>query len=329
MKKVLFAVLLCAMVLSGGVAFGAPEYTIKVGYIGSENHPTMKALKEIFVPKVEEGSKGKIKVELYPNGQLGGDRELCESVLLNTVQIAIPASSVLGGFERQIQVLDLPYLFSGRDAAFEAVEGPLGERLNESLKKKGFFVLGYQENGIRHTSNSKRPIKTMKDLDGMKIRTMENSVHLASFKAFGANPTPMGWGELYTALQQGTVDGEENGYVLMVDGKFYEVQKYVSETGHFFSFEMLISSKKFMDSLPKDLQSLVLEAIKETTVYQRKLMAEEEAKAKAIMIEKGVEVNTLTPEARAEFVKASGKVYDKFEKKLGKDIMDIARSVQK
>ncbi|MDY2985279.1 MAG: DctP family TRAP transporter solute-binding subunit, partial [Synergistes jonesii] len=197
----IFAVMVAIAIMAAGAASAAPDYTIKVGYIGSETHPTMQAMKT-FAKDVEAGSKGKIKVELYPNAQLGGDRELCEGVQMGTIQMAIPSTSALAGFDKRIQVLDLPYLFTTRKAAFDAVDGELGQKLNSYLEKKGFFVLGYQENGFRHVTNSKRPIKSPADLKGLKIRTMENPMHIAFFKELGANPTPMSWGELYTALQQ-------------------------------------------------------------------------------------------------------------------------------
>ena len=136
MKKILSAVVFLA-IMAAGAAFAAPEYTIKVGYIGSESHPTMKAM-QVFAQDVETGSSGKIKVELYPNAQLGGDRELVEGVQLGTIQMAIPSTSALAGFDKRIQVLDLPYLFTTREAAFEAVDGELGEMLNSYLAKKGF-----------------------------------------------------------------------------------------------------------------------------------------------------------------------------------------------
>jgi tripartite ATP-independent transporter DctP family solute receptor len=317
-----------AIAVFSGVAFAGAQYTIKVGYIGSDSHPTMKAMREVFAKEIEEGSGGKIKVELYPNGQLGGDRELCEAVQLGTIQMAIPASSVLSGFDKRIQVLDLPYLFTTRQAAFSAVDGILGEKLNSYMAAKGILILGYQENGFRHVTNNRNPIKTPEDLKGMKIRTMENPMHIAFFKELGANPTPMSWGELYTALQQGTVDAQENPYAMIYDGKFYEVQKYVSETGHVFSYEVLIANKKFIDKLPEDLRSLVIKAAKDATIKQRQFMEEEENFFKNKVIEAGMQVNVLTPEDKKPFIAAATKVYKQFEKELGKDLMDIVRQVQ-
>ena len=327
MKKLLAAVTFMA-IMAAGAAFAAPEYTIKVGYIVSDTHPTMQAMK-VFAKDVDAGSKGKIKVELYPNAQLGGDRELCEGVQMGTIQMAIPSTSALAGFDKRIQVLDLPYLFTTRKAAFDAVDGELGQKLNTYLSKKGFEVLGYQENGFRHVTNSKRPIKTPADLKGLKIRTMENPMHIAFFKELGANPTPMSWGELYTALQQGTVDAEENPYAMIDDGKFYEVQKYVSETGHVFSYEILIANKKFMDKLPADLRKVVVDAAHKAIMTQRASLEKEEAAFKAKVTKAGLTANELTPEQKKPFVEATKKVYAQFENELGKEIMDIARKVQK
>ena len=326
MKKILAAFVFVAVM--AGAAFADAEYTIKVGYIGSESHPTMQAMKT-FGDNVAKGSEGKIKVELYPNAQLGGDRELCEGVQMGTIQMAIPSTSALAGFDKRIQVLDLPYLFTTREAAFEAVDGELGQKLNEFLGKKGFYVVGYLENGFRHVTNSKQPITKPEDLSGLKIRTMENPMHLAFFKELGANPTPMSWGELYTALQQGTVDAQENPYAMIDDGKFYEVQKYVSETGHVFSYEILIANKKFMEKLPEDLRALVIDEAQKAIATQRAAMKTEEANFEAKVIKGGLTANELTPEQKKPFVEKTKVVYAQFEGELGTEIMDIARKVQK
>lgn len=330
MKKILAVFMVIAvMAVFAGAAFAAPDYTIKVGYIGSDTHPTMKAMKDVFVKQIEQGSKGKIKVELYPNAQLGGDREMSEAVQMGTLTMAIPSTSALAGFDKRIQALDLPYLFTTRENAFKAVDGVLGQKLNEIMAAKGIDILGYQENGFRHVTNNKRPIKSPADLKGLKIRTMENPMHIAYFKALGANPTPMSWGELYTALQQGTVDAQENPYAMIDDGKFYEVQKYVSETGHVFSFEVLIANKKFIDKLPADLRTLVLKAAKDATIQQRKNMQKEEGAFKAKVIKAGMKANTLSAADKKPFVAATVQVYKQFEKDLGPDLMAIVKQVQK
>ena len=330
MKKICTVLMvIAAMAVFASSAFAAPDYTIKVGYIGSDTHPTMKAMKDVFVKEIEQGAKGKIKVELYPNAQLGGDREMSEAVQMGTLTMAIPSTSALAGFDKRIQALDLPYLFTTRENAFKAVDGILGSKLNAIMAAKGIDILGYQENGFRHVTNNKRPIKSPADLKGLKIRTMENPMHIAFFKELGANPTPMSWGELYTALQQGTVDAQENPYAMIDDGKFYEVQKYVSETGHVFSFEVLIANKKFIDKLPADLRTLVLKAAKDATIQQRKNMQKEEGAFKAKVIKAGMKANTLSAADKKPFVAATVQVYKQFEKDLGPDLMAIVKQVQK
>lgn len=328
MRKAALLSLVITLVFSAP-AFAAAQYTIRVGSIVSETHADIIAMKEVFVPQVEKNSGGRIKVELYPNAQLGGDREMTEAVQLGTLHMAIPASSAMAGFDKRIQALDLPYLFTSRKTAFEALDGELGEKLNEYLKKRGFWNLGYQENGMRHITNNKRPVKTPADLKGVKIRTMENPMHIAYFKELGANPTPMSWGELYTALQQGVVDAQENPYAMIVDGKFNEVQKYASETGHVFSVTLLIANNKFIEGLPKDLRDIVIKAGRDFALAQRKLIADKEAEFKASLIKSGMKINELSAAEKKPFVDATAKVYAQFEKDLGKEIMDIAKKAQK
>jgi tripartite ATP-independent transporter DctP family solute receptor len=317
---------LCAAALP---ASAAVEYTIKVGSIVSDTHPDMMVMKSTFIPLVEGKSEGRIKVELYPNGQLGGDRELTESVQMGTLQIALPATSVLAGFEKRFQVLDLPFLFTTREAAFEALDGELGAALNSFLPAKGFGCLGYIENGFRHITNSKKPITHPDDLKGVKLRTMENAMHIAFFKQLGANPTPMSFGELYNALQQGTVDGQENPFTLIYESKFYEVQKYASATGHVFSVVMLLSNKKFMDALPEDLRTIVTEAAAAFVEEHRRVMPGAEEENTKLLLESGMAVNELTPEQKKPFVEATASVYQEFEADLTQEIMDLAKKAQK
>lgn len=332
MKRLFFAFTLALVICGGFFAIGseaAPEYTIKLSSIVSETHPDIVLMKEVFVPYIEGKSNGRIKVELYPNGQLGGDREITESVQMGTVQMALPATSAIAGFDKRFQVLDLPFLFTSRETALAAFDGELGQMLNSFLPDKGFVNLGFAENGFRHITNSKRPIKTPDDLKGIKLRTMENPMHIAFFKRLGANPTPMSFGELYTALQQGTVDGQENPATLIFETKFYEVQKHMSTSGHVFSAIMLLASKKFMDGLPDDLRKIVEEGAAEWIAAHRKLMPEVEAKNMLVLKEKGMEIYEMTPEDKMLFVEATGPVYDEFEANLTKEVMDMAKKYQK
>lgn len=329
LKKTALLLSVFCLLLVTSTASAASEYTIKVGSIVAETHPDIVVMKSTFVPYIEEKSGGRIKVELYPNAQLGGDRELSESVQMGSIQIALPATSALAGFDKRFQVLDLPFLFTTREAAFEALDGALGDKLNSLLPAKGFVGMGYYENGFRHVTNNKKSIHTPADLSGMKLRTMENPMHISFFKKLGANPTPMSFGELYTALQQGTVDGQENPATLIYETKFFEVQKYLSTTGHVFSVTMVLGSKKFLDRLPEDLRQIVLDAARAFVMEHRRIMPASEMENMKLLQDKGMEINELTSEEKHAFVEATAPTYDEFESVLSREIMDLARKAQK
>ena len=308
-----------------GAAFAAPEYVIKVGYILPENQSDHIIMRDVFKKDIEEKSGGKISVELYPNAQLGGDRELIESVQLGTVQVAIPATSALAGFDKRFQVFDLPFLFKSKETAFKALDGELGHKVDELLKPLGMRNLGYGENGYRHITNSRGPVHKPEDLKGIKLRTMENPLHLAFFKMLGANPTPMSFGELYTALQQGTVDGQENPVVLVYTSKFYEVQKFYSLTGHVYSATMLVANDDFFASMPEDLWKIVEDAGKRYVVEQRALAEVQEQEFLEELKKTGLQINELTPEEKRLFIDATLPAYDLFKDIIGAELVELAK----
>jgi tripartite ATP-independent transporter DctP family solute receptor len=331
MRKNRFLAILSASVfaaLCAGSAFAAaPQYVIKVGYIVPETQSDHIIMRDVFKKDVETKSGGKIKVELYPNAQLGGDRELTESVQLGTIQMALPATSALAGFDKHFQVFDLPFLFKSKQAAYKALDGELGKKMDTLLPAMGMVNLGYGENGFRHITNNRGPITKPADLKGLKIRTMENPMHIAFFKLLGANPTPMNFGELYTALQQKTVDAEENPIALVYTSKFYEVQKFYSLTGHVYSSTMLITNKKFLDKLPGDLRKIVTDAAHRYVVEQRKLSDKQEKEFLVLLKKAGMKINDVTPAQKAVFVKATLPVYDNFKEVLGADLIETAKKV--
>ncbi len=308
-----------------GAAFAAPEFVIKVGYILPETQSDHIIMRDVFKKDIEEKSGGRISVELYPNGQLGGDRELIESVQLGTVQVAIPATSALAGFDKRFQVFDLPFLFKSKETAFKALDGELGHKVDELLKPLGMRNLGYGENGYRHITNNRNPVRKPDDLKGIKLRTMENPLHLAFFKMLGANPTPMSFGELYTALQQGTVDGQENPVVLVYTAKFFEVQKFYSLTGHVYSATMLVANDDFFASMPEDLWKIVEDAGKRYVVEQRVLAEEQEHKFLDELKKVGLQINELTPEEKQLFIDATLPVYDQFKDIIGAELVELAK----
>lgn len=328
MKRLLQAVL-CVLVLlavaGGAFAAAKPEYVIKVGYILPETQSDHIVMRDVFKKDIEEKSGGRIAVELYPNAQLGGDRELIESVQLGTIQVAIPATAAMAGFDKRFQVFDLPFMFKSKEVAFRALDGDLGKAADELLKPLGMRNLGFGENGYRHISNSRKPITKPEDLSGLKIRTMEIPLHVSFFKMLGANPTPMSFGELYTALQQKTVDGQENPVVLVYTSKFYEVQKYYSLTGHLYSATILVANDDFFGGLPEDLWKIVEEAGKRYVVEQRAMADEQEKVFLEDLKKAGMEVNELTPEQKQLFIDATLPVYDEYKDIIGADLVEMAK----
>lgn len=300
-------------------------YTIKLAYVVAETQSTHIAARDVFKKYVEEKSDGRIKVELYPNGQLGGDRQAIEAVQLGTIQMTIPAAAVLSGFEPKFQVFDLPFLFKSKDAAYKALDGELGKKLSDMLIPLGLKNLVYGENGYRHTSNNKGPITKPEDLKGLKIRTMENPVHMATFKALGANPTPISFGELYTALQQKTVDAQENPIPLVFTSKFFEVQKYYSLTGHVYAATVVLINNDFFNSLPQDLQNIIIEGAEKYKDEQRKLSDQQDKEMLDGLSKAGMQINELTPEQKQAFIEATLPVYDQFKDELGADLIELAK----
>ncbi|QTX32192.1 DctP family TRAP transporter solute-binding subunit [Aminithiophilus ramosus] len=328
-KRLLVSLLLVTAFIAVAAmpAAAGAKYILKVGYILPETQSDHIIMRDVFKKDVEELSKGQIAVELYPNAQLGGDRELIESVQLGTLEMAIPATSAIAGFEKRFQVFDLPFLFKSKEKAFQVLDGELGLKLNELLPPKGMVNLGYAENGFRHITNSRRPIHSPEDLKGLKLRTMENPLHMAFFSLLGANPTPMNFGELYTALQQGIVDAQENPVVLVYTSKFFEVQKFYSLTGHVFSATMLVTNKAFLDGLPDDLRKIVEDAARHYCLEQRKMADVQEKEFLEALKATGMEINELTDGEKSLFVEATLPVYDRFRGEIGDELVDMAKKV--
>jgi tripartite ATP-independent transporter DctP family solute receptor len=241
------------------------------------------------------------------------------------------AAAIVSGFEIQFTILDFPFLFKDKEAAYKALDGELGQTLNELLpEKQGIRNLVFMENGLRHITNNRKPIKTPEDLKGIKIRTMENPVHQAMFKLLGANPTPLSFSELYTALQQGTVDAQENPLPIMYSSKFYEVQKFCSLTGHVYAPSTLLISETFWQSLSDEERAIIREA---TIIYrdnQRRVNnAEEERLVEELGKTNIIAVNELTAEEKAAFMNAVAPLFDQLaaELKLDSKLVELAKAV--
>jgi tripartite ATP-independent transporter DctP family solute receptor len=300
-------------------------YTLRIAHLVPEEHSShLAALK--MKETIETKSDGRMKVELYPNGSLyGSDREAVEAVQLGNVEMTIPAVAALSGFNKKFMVLDLPFLFSSRENAFKALDGELGEMLLADLETNGFKGLVFAENGFRHMSNNKHPITKPGDLQGLKMRTLETPVHTDTFNAFGANASPFAFGELYTALQQNTFDAMECPVSLYYTNKFYEVQKYLTMSGHVYASTMVLANLDFYNNLPEDLQSIMDEASVEFREYQRQLSAEQDAKFLEELKKNGMEINELTPEQKEAFRQAALPIYDKYAAEIGQELIGTAK----
>jgi tripartite ATP-independent transporter DctP family solute receptor len=300
------------------------KYNLRIAYLPPEEQSThIGAVK--FKEIVEAKSGGRITVDLYPNGSLfPSDREAIEAVQLGNVEMTIPAVAPLAGFNKKFMVFDLPFLFKTQEAAYKALDGEVGQELMKDLESNGFKGLVFGENGFRHMSNNRGPINTPEDLKGLKVRTLENPVHTAIFNSFGANASPFAFGELYTALQQNVYDAMECPISLYHTNKFYEVQDYLTMSGHVYAATILLTNLDWYNSLPDDLKKVVDEAAVEYRDYQRKLATDQDAEFLAKLKENGMQVNELTPEQKDAFIEASKPVYEQFSKEIGEDLVKKA-----
>lgn len=307
----------------------AAEFTLKAASLNSDEFPPQKAFFD-FKDYVEKESGGRIAVVKYSDGQLGNINECMEAIQMGVIQMTFPVITDIAAFDKRLLVVDLPFLFPDFPTAFAALHGELGEKIEPIMNKLGFKVCGYFSNGSRSISNNRGPIRTPADLKGLKLRTMQNQMHIAVFKALDANPTPISYSELYTALQQGVVDGQENAALLMVDVKLHLVQKYYSLTKHIVSVISPIMSLKWYNDLPDDLKKVVDDGLKMFEKRWTEYFDETEVKALKEMEASGVAINDLTSEERAQFKDAASKVYKDFESVIGKDLIDTAlASVEK
>jgi len=303
----------------------AANVVLKAGHAGillNGKHPYQQGL-EKFNELVKQKTNGRISIEIFGNGQLGNERDTIEGVSMGTVDVALITNSPITGFVPEYNVLDMPYLFENREQAHKVLDSDVGKELLKKLEAKNIVGLSFMENGVRSITNSKLPIKTPADLAGIKIRVMETPVHIATFKALGANPTPMVWGEVFTGLQQGTIDGQENMMMGIISAKLNEVQKYLSLTEHFYTPAVLMINKDLLQKLSVDDQKAVQEAAAEATIYQREECKSQNDASLKELVNAGMTVNEVD---KAPFIKAVQPVYDQFSDKYGEWFDKISKA---
>lgn len=309
-----------------GNSDGDSTYKIRLPHLVSEEQSSHVAALD-FKEKLEKESDGQIEVEIYPNGSLfGSDREAIEAVQLGNVEMTIPAVAPLASFNDHFMVFDLPFLFNDNEAAYRALDGEVGDTLMKELEEKNLKGLAFGENGFRHMSNNKGPVTQPSDLKGLKFRTLENPLHTDTFKAFGANASPFAFGELYTALQQGTYDAMESPISLYYLNKFYEVQSDLTLTGHVYAATILLMNNDFYNSLSENLQEIVTNAAEEYSTEQRKIAQQQDKEFMDTLKDLGMKIHEMEPEQRELFRKATESVYEKYTPIIGEDLVEKARA---
>ena len=306
------SIILAALIILLAVGPVQAKETFKLATVTPDHHAYTKGAQE-FARLVKEGTNGEVDIKVYGGGQLGkGERELLEGLQLGTIDMAVTATGPVSNFSEDMGVVDLPFLFTDNQHVDKVLDGPIGRSLLDGLEKANIKGLAFFENGFRNFTNSKRSLLKPQDFKGLKFRTMENPVHLASVRQLGAQAVPMSWGEVYTSLQTGVIDGQENPVAIVYAFKLSEVQKYLSLSGHFYSPAPLsMSLKKFKDLKPA-YQEVILDAALQAAAYERKLIRDNEAKQLAALKEQGMVVSEVE---KAIFIKAMAPVYDEFGKK--------------
>lgn len=317
-----FALLLAALAFGfAGAAAAQQKTVIKIGWVTPDSPQDPYATgARTFKQAVERQSNGRIEVQLFPNRQLGDEKPMLEGLRFGTLDAAVITNAVVAQIEPAFQVNDLPFLYSSEAQAHKVLDGKVGQTLVKKLEGKGIVALGFMEGGFRHMINNVRPVNKPDDVKGVKYRVMQNPVYIDMFSALGGSAVPMAWGETFTAVQQGTIDGLEIPIAVIDSSKYNEVTKYLSLTNHTYSMIALLISKKSFDKLPADLQSVVREAGK-TALGAQRVAAGANAKALVGALEKkGMKVNAVAD--IVPFRNSVKPVYEKFKPSIGADLMN-------
>ena len=298
---------------------------IRFGYGLNEQSNQGRAAK-VFAEAVEKASGGKMKVRAIGASALGPDVQMQNSLIGGAQEMMVGSTATLVGITKEMALWDTPFLISNAKEADALLDGPIGDKIRNKLPEKGLVGLAYWENGFRNLTNSKRAINKVEDLDGIKLRVMQNNVFLNSFKTLGANAVPMAFSELFSALETNTVDGQENPFNTILSSKFYEVQKYMTVTNHVYSPWIVMASKKWWDQLSKDEQKILSDAAKLSRDFERKDTRDEASRAVADLKAKGMQVNELSPAESARMRDKLTRVYASIGADIGMDLWNEAQA---
>ena len=300
MKRLFLKTIVAAVAVAACGLAAAQERTIKFTTQNPKGHPLVMGM-EKFAEIVQAKSGGKIKVNLFPGGVLGGDAPVVSALQGGTIEMASMNSGILASQVKDFAVFDYPFIFANGKEADAVVDGPFGKKMHAKLESKGLVGLTYWELGFRSITNSKRPITKVEDVEGLKLRVIPNAINVDWVKALGANPTPLAFPELYAALEQKAIDGQENPTSVINANKFFEVQKYVTLTNHQYNPQSVLMSKKFWDSLNPAEQKIITEAAAESTIYQRQQARLQDVTALDALKKGGMQVTELSAAELAKF----------------------------
>jgi tripartite ATP-independent transporter DctP family solute receptor len=325
-KRVLAGLAVPLVLAMTGSAYGEiRQQEVKFAGANQKGHPQVMGM-EKFAEIMKEKSGGKIVVNVFPGGVLGGDVQTVSALQGGVVQMMVLNAGILQNLAKPFSSVDLPFLFTSPQQADKVMDGPFGEHLNAMLPEKGLVSLGYWELGFRNLTNKKRAVASLDDLKGLKIRIIQSPIMVDLFSALGTNAVPLAYTELYTALETGTVDGQENPYANIIAAKFYEVQKFLTNTRHIYNPQIVIVSKKFWDGLNADEQKLFKDAAAEARNYQRKVNRDKDADFLKQIKERGMQVTDLAPAELAKFQAAVKPVVDKYTDQIGAETMKLLQA---
>jgi tripartite ATP-independent transporter DctP family solute receptor len=327
MKKI--NTLKAVAILVGGVIFSSYAHSaVRLRVAGNfpADHSVSRAM-QVFKTEIETASNGEVKVDLFPAMQLGGATENVDQVRSGSIFAVFTSIAYFSRSVPEYEAVSLPFLFNNREQAFQVMDGPLGKQLDSKMAEQGYQNLGYGELGFRHVTNSLRPIKSVEDFKGLRIRLQPNEVHLQTFRALGANPVSMDVSELYSALQQGVMDAQENPYNIISSRRFNEVQKHFSNTGHFYDFINVAANKRKFDKLSDENKAIVSEAVKKAMLWQRETAAKEEESWRQRLVDDGMIYTPISTELRGQLRDATLSVSDSIKERVNPEFVDAVLKV--
>lgn len=330
-KSTLTSLLVAGSLFTVGTALGQDikAHNFKVAFVQNIDHPHGIGAKK-FAELLEQKSGGKMKAKAFGGGSLGGDAQVISSLQGGVVEMTLVSPGLLTGLIKEFSVFDLPFMFTSYREVDAVMDGPVGTRLLGMLNDKGLIGLGYWDHGFRNITNAKRPINKMEDISGLKVRVIQIPIFIDTFSALGANPVPLPFPELYTALETGTVDGQENPFASIETSKFYEVQKYAATTGHVYNPLVAIFSKKIWDKLTEDERRIVQEAATEAGLYEREVSREANEKSMQTLRGEGMQITELSLEEIDRMRQKVKPVTDKYTQSIGPDLVaEVQAEIQK